>query len=372
MIHKIKKSFAATEACHHGGKIRAMASRLGVDQGDLLDFSANINPLGSPPLEDLIQQEMKSICHYPDNEYSEFRRAAADFVGVDPENIVPGNGSSELFRLFAEMIIEDGDKTVITIPTFGEYETQSRLFGAQIKYVHRGVQVSKNPEDFLDDRAIKESKAVFICNPNNPTGTLLARSQIADLARRCERYETFLLVDEAFIELSDPSQSVAEMAPLMDYLFVSRSLTKSFGVPGFRLGFGVAGNCMAKVMNRTRLPWSISSLASAVGAYLLGQVDHLEKSREKIKSELTWLTEKLRLLDLNPVESTVNFILVNVRSTGYTSTELTEKMIFEKVLVRDCRSFPGLGDGYIRVAVRSRDENEQLVNALETVLRCAE
>lgn len=372
MIQNVKKNFAAAKACHHGGKVRAMASILDVDQRDLLDFSANINPLGSPPLKNLIREEMENIGHYPDNEYMEFRRAAADFVGVDVNNVVPGNGSSELFRLFAEMIIEEGDLVLITVPTFGEYETQSRLFGARIKYVDRGVRVPKNPSDFLDDSTLKKAKAVFLCNPNNPTGTLISRNQIEKLAQRCERSETFLLVDEAFIELSDPRQSVAQMAPQMEFLFVCRSLTKSFGVPGLRLGFGIAGDCMAEVMNQTRLPWSISSLASAVGTHLLKQTDHLEKSREEISRELYWLTTELRSLGLEPINSTVNFILVNVKSSGYRSAELAEKMICQKVLIRDCQSFPGLGDDYIRVAVRNREENKKLIKALRRVMGCAE
>jgi L-threonine-O-3-phosphate decarboxylase len=364
---KIRKSFALAEACHHGGKVMAVATSLDIDQENLLDYSANINPLGHPPLEDLILGEMRRVGHYPDNDYVEFRRAAAKFVGVDPKNIVPGNGSSELMRLFAESLIEEGDKVVITSPTFGEYEAQSRLFGAEIVHIPRGVRSPKDPKDFLDDALLEGARAVFICNPNNPTGILLPRSAIANLARRCERAETFLFVDEAFIELSDPEQTVAEMAPKMEHLFVVRSLTKSFGVPGIRLGFGIAGDRLADVMNKTRLPWSISSLASAAGAYLLAQNDHLVKSRQVIKEELLWLSGELRRLGLDPVKSSVNFILVGVKPAGLKSSELVERMERERVLVRDCRSF-GLGEDYVRVAVRNREENARFVKALERVL----
>ncbi len=364
---QIRKSFAEAEACHHGGKIRAVASSLDLDQEELLDFSANINPLGHPPLEGLILREMERVGHYPDNDYVEFRRACAKFVGVDPKNIVPGNGSSELMRLFAEVLIEEGDRVVITSPTFGEYEAQSRLFGAEIVQVPRGIKSPIDPKDFLEDSLLEEAKAVFICNPNNPTGILLPRHQIADLAERCEKAETFLFVDEAFIELSDPDQTVADMAPKMEHLFVIRSLTKSFGVPGIRLGFGVAGDKLADVMNKTRLPWSISSLASVAGAHLLTQNDHLVKSRQVIKEELRWLSGELERLGLEPVESSVNFILVGVAPSGLRSSELVEKIESERVLVRDCRSF-GLGEDYVRVAVRNREENMRFVKALEKVL----
>jgi len=366
MMH-IRESFAEAEACHHGGRIRAEAAKRSLAQEDLLDYSANINPLGHPPLEDLILREMKKIGHYPDNDYVAYRRSCARFVGVDPENVVPGNGSSELMRLFAEALIEEGERVLIPTPTFGEYEAQSRLFGAEVVHVPQGIREPKSPKDFLDDALLRGAKAAFICNPNNPTGILLPRSEVAELAERCERAETFLFVDEAFIELSDPDQSVAAMAPEMEHLFVVRSLTKSFGVPGIRLGFGVAGDELAEVMNRTRLPWSISSLASAAGAHLLAQESHLVESRRVIKEEIRWLTCELKRLGLDPIESSVNFILVGVVGAGIRSSELVKLMEVERVLVRDCRSF-GLGEDYVRVAVRRRGENERLIAALEKVL----
>jgi histidinol-phosphate/aromatic aminotransferase/cobyric acid decarboxylase-like protein len=214
-----------------------------------------------------------------------------------------------------------------------------------------------------------EAKAVFICNPNNPTGALLPMEEIIALAKRCEESETFLLVDEAFIELSDPDQSVARLAPSREYLFVMRSLTKSFGVPGLRLGFGVTNPLLAEIMDRARIPWSLGSIAAAAGSYLLGQEDFLERSRALIKEELIWLNSSLRTLGLRPMDSRVNFILVDITPSGLGSDELTRRMAGEGVLVRDCQSF-GLDKGYIRVAVRNRNENEQLIAALERALKC--
>ena len=364
MKPSIKKGFAAALACHHGGKIRNIASRMGAGD-EILDFSANINPLGSPPLEEVILREMRWIGHYPDNEYEDFKEAAAAFTGVNPENIVPGNGSSEIIRLFAEMVVEDGDLVVIPIPTFGEYETQSRLFGAGIKYVN---QLGKRPE--IGDSVLKEAKALFLCNPNNPTGTLLPRKYVAELAKRCESNETFLLLDEAFIELSDPDESLVARAPEMEYLIVMRSLTKSFGVPGIRLGFGVANRELAFIMNSARMPWSISSIGAAAGAHLLKETAHIEKSRRYIKGELIWLTEALTNLGLEPLKSSVNFILVKIEKTGWRSRALAERMLLEKILIRDCSSFAGLNDSFIRVAVRKREENERLISALGRVLSC--
>ncbi len=361
MSKGIRKSFLSGKECQHGGKVREAAALL---RKEPLDFSANINPLGSPPLEEVVLRELGRIGHYPDNSYLEFRQAAARFAGVQSSNIVPANGSSELIRLFAEAVLDEDDLALIPTPTFGEYENQSALMGAQISRVLMG----KDGLPLVRPADLEQAKALFLCNPNNPTGLLLSKGQVENLISICERNETFLLVDEAFIELSDPEQSVAKAAPDQEFLFVMRSLTKSFGVPGLRLGFGVTNPALAEIMNRARIPWSIGSIAAAAAAHLLGCGEHLVRSRALVREEISWLSSALQGLGLRPLPSRVNFILVNIEPCCLASDILAERMMGEGVLVRDCQSF-GLGKGYIRVAVRTREENEQLIAALERALK---
>jgi len=362
MINGIRRSFAAAEECRHGGKVEEAASILGAEP---LDFSANINPLGHPPLESLILKEMKKIGHYPDNSYRKFRRAAAKFVDVSPDCIVPGNGSSEIIRLFAECCFEPGELGLVPSPSFGEYANQSLLAGARVKKVPIGA----DGLPLVGDSDLRQAKLLFLCNPNNPTGRLLSADQVRALCDRCERAETFLLVDEAFIELSDPEQSVAALTPEREYLLVMRSLTKSFGVPGLRLGFAVTNEPLARVLNLARLPWSVGSMAAAAGEFLLGCDEHLVRSREVIREERAWLDCALRDLGLSPLPSSVNFILVNIEPAGIPSDVLAERSMREGVLIRDCQSFD-LGRGFIRVAVRSRSENMRLIAALRKALSC--
>jgi threonine-phosphate decarboxylase len=362
MINRLRKSFALAEECKHGGKVQEATESLGAEP---LDFSANINPLGSPPLRELFLEELEHIGHYPDISYKDFRRAAGKFVNVDMNCIVPANGSSELIRLFAECCFEEGDTGLVPTPSFGEYANQSLLAGAVVKRVNIG----DDGLPLLTDDDLAEAKLLFLCNPNNPTGHLLSSNQVISLANRCEEAEVFLLVDEAFIELSDPQQSVAYLAPRREFLFVMRSLTKSFGVPGLRLGFGVTNPTLAEILNRARIPWSIGSIAAAAAVYLLGCEEHLERSRIVIKEELNYLTRALQDLGLEPLPSQVNFILVNIEPSGLDSDDLAERTKAEGVLVRDCQSF-NLGKSYIRVAVRGHDENERLVAALRKELSC--
>ncbi|RQW80737.1 MAG: aminotransferase class I/II-fold pyridoxal phosphate-dependent enzyme, partial [Methanothrix sp.] len=183
MINRIRKSFACAEECKHGGKVQEAASALGAEP---LDFSANINPLGSPPLLELVARELTRVCHYPDNSYSGFSRAAARFAGVEASCIVPGNGSSELIRLFAEATLSDGDLAIIPSPTFGEYENQSLLAGGAINR----IKIGPDGLPALRDEELRAAKALFVCNPNNPTGKLLTKDQVTSLAERCELAET--------------------------------------------------------------------------------------------------------------------------------------------------------------------------------------
>jgi len=362
MKNRLRKSFATARECKHGGKVQEARLKLGAEP---LDFSANINPLGSPPLEELVAGELKQIGHYPDSSYRGFCRAAARFVQVDPESIVPGNGSSELIRLFSEAVLEEGELALIPTPTFGEYENQSHLAGGRTER----LAIGEYGLPLLRDSDLERAKALFLCNPNNPTGWLLSKEQVLDLADRCEEAQVFMLVDEAFIELSCPEESVAQIAPEREYLFVMRSLTKSFGVPGLRLGFGVTNPVLAQIMNRARIPWSIGSIAAAAAEYLLGCEAHLHQSRDLIAKELNYLIPALKELGLDPLPSRVNFILVNIESSGIDSDLLAERTMARGVLIRDCQSF-GLDKSYIRVAVRGHEENEKLVSVLEQALRC--
>lgn len=363
MINRIRKSFATAVECHHGGRVRQAKTILGAEP---LDFSANINPLGSPPLEKLFLEELKGLAHYPDNGYPGFRRAAAKFTDVPDECIVPGNGSSELIRLFSEACLEDGELALVPTPSFGEYSNQSRLAGGIV----RMLPIEENGLPAVSDALLKTAKLLFLCNPNNPTGRLLSFDMVQGLVERCEEAGTFLLVDEAFIELSDPKESVASLAPDREYLFVMRSLTKSFGVPGLRLGFGVTNESLARILNLARIPWSIGSIAASAGEYLLGCDGHLRESRVLIGRENAWLHEALKEIGLLPIQSSVNFILVDIRPARIDSDLLALRMMRKGVLVRDCQSF-GLGKGFIRVAVRNRDENERLIDALKKAISCS-
>lgn len=386
LIDRIRKQAIELTPCIHGARVQESSEKSGKSLAELIDFSVNLNPLGPPKLSRPLASGLKNIGDYPDNRYPGFRKAAAASLHVKPENIIPGNGSSELIRLFAEAVIEKGDRVIIPFPTFSEYEFQCRLFGARIESVDYREITDRTEKNNVTDKTditninnirytaniteIKPDgcKAVFLCNPNNPTGRLIRKEDVLKLAEKCARSETFLFVDEAFIELSDPKESIAEFAASNDFVVVLRSLTKTFAVPGLRIGFAVTSSEFANILNNIRIPWSLNSVALEVGEHLLkGHKGYIKRTLDLIGKERKWLSSCLSAIrGLQPYKSDTNFILVDIRDFLISSAELTEMMLKQGIIIRDCASF-GLKD-HIRVAVRKRQENRKLIKALSNVI----
>ena len=376
----LKSDIQNLTPCTHGGLVKETAQKHGIPEQEILDLSASLNPLGSPfeypdsspflDIKEILQKAIAQNNQYPDNRYTEFRNAAAGFLGkaVLPDNIIPGNGSSEIIRLIAECVIEKNDTVLIPQPTFAEYEQQCRLFGANVLYTKQEDVTT------ITDELLEKSRIFFVCNPNNPTGELIQRKDMLVLAKRCEKNKTLLFVDEAFIELSDPDQSVADIVAENDYVFVLRSLTKSFAIPGIRIGFGVASLKMAQMLDAARLPWNLGSVPDIVGTELLNMDGGCDSqyfigSRNLIQKEREYLTERLsNIRGLLPLPSNVNYILVNVSDFLMDSVELTQRLASHGILIRDCSSFYSLDKDYVRIAVRSRDENDRFIKMFGEVL----
>lgn len=381
----LKKHIQNFQGCLHGGLIKESAEKYGLSENEILDFSANLNPFKTPfdhPEYGLDYMKLAAASYsesynYPDNRYIPFREAAASFLNssnvsdirLTKENIIPGNGSTETIRLFCQCVLNEGDKVIIPYPTFGEYEIQCRVQNAEI------VSVPQEKIETITADELKEigAKILFVCNPNNPTAVLRTREELIELAKKCETAETVLYVDEAFIELSDPKQTVCDLVAGSRFVFVMRSLTKCFEIPGIRLGFGIAHPEIAEALNNARLSWNLSPLQENAGAALMemeGGVnsDYMIKSRELILEEVNFLkTELSKIWGFKPGAATTNFLLIDISERTVKSTELVERFAKNGILIRNCISFKGLGENYIRIAVRTRPENERFIKTVSIV-----
>lgn len=329
----------------HGGNVRAAREAAG---RKVLDFSACINPL-SFPVARAVWQALARLEHYPDDRYPAFRKDAARFCGAPPDLVVPGNGSTELIQSAVSAFLRPGDRVVVKGPTYEEYRFRAMLAGAEVK----------------EGAGPNSSRMVFVCNPNNPTGELLPREEVLRVAEECDRHGAVLVVDESFVELSDPAQSVAPDVADFKGLLVLRSLSKAFGLPGLRAGFATASPPLAETLESWRSPWSLSVLAEAAArACFRGAGPFLERSRRLVVRERRWLGGALAGGGLRPMESRAPFLCAQA---PVPASRASREFLKRGFLVRDCTSF-GLSRT-LRFGIRTRPDNRRLVEAARQIVR---
>lgn len=331
----------------------------------LIDFSSNISPAGIPQnVKSTLQKNLKNIENYPDYDSSELISSLKTYTGLDKENLLVGNGAIEIIYNFCFAFLSKHIPVLIPIPTFQEYESASKLNNAKISFF-KTMNLSENIDSFISK--IPKNGCVFLCNPNNPTGKLLPKKNVLSIIKTAKKLSTLVFVDECFIELvPNSNESVLSYVKKFDNLFVLRSLTKSFGMPGLRIGYAAASKQIVNVLQKIKIPWSVNMLAQSVGKIVLKNKSHLKKSNEIIKKEYLFLKNKLENIEgFECQDSSTNFILVKTKQD---SKKLQEKLLKQKILIRDCKNFRGLNNHYIRIAIKSHKDNLKLVNALEKIL----
>ncbi len=322
----------------HGGSGKRQQEKT---SKNVLDFSASVNPY--PPKVDWhVDPAILSL--YPDDSYHSLKKRIGSVFSRKPDEICVGNGSIELIRAYCAVTLDRSRQYYVESPTFGEYDLSARLTGARC---------TKDPG---------AANVRFICNPNNPTGTLRKKDAILSCLKEAKNHGGLLFCDEAFIGLADPEQSVAGTRD--PNLFVLHSLTKSFSVPGLRIGFGFGDPALVEKIETARCPWSVNAYAEAFALQALLHLDDLGQSRAAIARERERLIAGLSDLGLTCLPSVVNYLLVEC---GRPAPDLCEALARKNILVRDCTSF-GLPTS-IRIAVRTREENSQLLEALASCVR---
>lgn len=350
-------------ACSHGG-IYSVNPRL-----VRLDYSSSINPLGTPKKAiAAVKMSANSLVQtYPDPECRELKKSLSRYLGIDSEWFTLGNGAIEIIYWFTHTTTSVRGRVVIPTPTFCEYEVASQKVGAEV------TLVPLNNFDLDTDKIIEKARgadAVFLCNPNNPTG-MLATKQIMKIIENIDN-STKILLDECFIELADnpEANTMIDQISEFDNLVILRSLTKSFGLAGLRVGYCVCNPTLAKKLSTNKIPWNVNSLAQVAGVAALRERRCLSKARALIKKERRFLHDNIEKLEsFHPIRSDSNFFLVHLQ--GRNSTQFRDRLLKKSgVLVRDCSTFTGMGAQYIRIAIKKHSENILLLKALEAFDYC--
>jgi len=360
----------------HGGDVWGFSRKYNIPLEKVLDFSGPVNFLGpSSKAVEAVKQNARLIRFYPDPNPVELRTEIAAYVGhgVGAENILLGNGSIELIYMLTE-VFPRNFKAIIPVPSFTEYEKAVLRVGGEAVFVQLPSDFKLNVESVK--KAVTEgTRIIYICNPHSPSGTLYGRETVLDLVEFCQKKDVVVSIDENYIEFSSKGQDATVVGYVKKYpnLFVIRSVTKFYGMPGIRFGYGIAAESFIDALQTVRQPWSINSLAGCATLAAFKDEEFIENTKHVIAKEKAAFAKMLTGIGgLHVFPSETNFLLVKILKPKFTSTGLREELAKEGLLIRDCSTFVGLDDTYFRVTVRSAENNMQLVETLKRILSKAE
>ncbi len=342
--------------CIHGGPDYRELERLGLSADRILDFSVCCNPY-PPPAGVRNSLRTLKFDRYPDTNSGELTLKLARKLGISADTILTGSGTTELIRLIALAFFSPGDEVLVVKPTYGEYELASRISGAKIREfiwqisVDREIQVAG-----LVDSLLKHPvKAVFICNPNNPTGVYFSRAEIESVLAACSG--CLLVLDEAYISFVEEAWNSADLIS-SGSLIILRSMTKDYALAGLRLGYAMASADIIQVLKSVCPPWNVNVAAQKAGCAALEASGYLATSKARVTRSKQYLVREFEKMGLDPVPSRANFFLVK---TG-NGKEFRSALLKHGILVRDCASF-GLPE-YIRLAPRTLAECKRFIQTV--------
>lgn len=325
-----------------------------------LDFSANINPLGmSESVEAAAKQAVENSVHYPDSRCEALTEAVSEKERLKTEWIRCGNGAADLIFQLCQAI--KPKRAVVLAPTFAEYEQALRAVGCQVRHIFLNESDSFSvTEETIKEVCAQSFELLFLCNPNNPTGRLMKRTDLKRILNYCRRIHARLIIDECFLEFLRGYDRYSMTGYVSEYreLSVLKAFTKLYAMPGIRLGYLLCSDeCLLNDMSRITQPWNVSTIAQAAGMAALEETEYVEKTWEYLRVQRSYLLEQLDELALQVYGSAANYIFFRAEP------DFAEWMKARNILIRDCSNYLGLGRGFFRIAVRNEKENQALIRA---------
>lgn len=349
----------------HGADINSAAELYGLEADKIIDFSSNINPFIVESMDKIVAAGVENLQKYPDIKYRRLRKNIADYLRVEDSYIIPGNGATEIIYLLMRNL---SGRLAIINPTFSEYRKGAEIAGLSV--VDFVMDWKKDFKLDLDEiyRRKDEFDSIFICNPNNPDGSV---REIKKLLEFAEKEGKLLIVDETFIEFADSEKdrSLVNMVEKSKNLFIIRAVTKFFGIPGIRLGYGISSNReLLQKMYDEKEPWTINSFADSASDFIFKEDEYIRKSKEYFSKERVCMINEINKIDgIKAFNSDANFILVRFENRNV--LDVKENLLKRAgLLIRDASNFIGLDSSFARVAIKNHEQNTVLVDALRSVL----
>jgi len=355
----------------HGENIYEAAARHGIDPAKITDFSASINPLGLSPRakKKLGKEGLAAVLRYPDTQCRDLRRALAEYHSIPAETTLPGAGSTEFIYSLPRLL--DFKKVLLVTPASSEYENALEAQNPDCRIHFFETREEDGFELSVGGLLLALTQgydALFLCNPNNPTGILTEKKDLLRVLARTEREKTWFILDEAFVDFV-PGETLLREAVFSTRLITLRSLSHFFAMPGLRTGYMVSNPEVIRKIQEKKEPWGLNSLAQFMASESLRDMAYVDRTLAYIQEERENLILGLRgIPGFIPYPGSANYLLVQLHpSLDLTAADLRERLIPRGILIHDCRSFHHIGPYFFRVAVRTRKENHLLLKALGQV-----
>ena len=344
-----------------------IAKDFNLKKEDIIKLGSNENPWGpSPKAMKAIQDEIKSINRYPESQLHELVSEIAQYSGVDDSQvIIGGDGADEVIDVLAKTFIDNGDEFIVPIPSYMYYEYLLKQYGATPVYAKWDLEKNELDVDSINQAISDKTKMIFLCSPNNPTGTLIDKEVLREIASK--NRDVLIVVDEAYFEYSEVTNK--DLINEFDNIFIIRTMSKVLGLAGMRIGYGLACAEIIEYMHRIKPVFSLTRLSFVAALNTFRDKEYIEESIRKGIESRQYLFDEISKIDgLNPFPSKSNFILIGIRDTGYTASELALKLMEKGIIVRDCTSFKGLDEYWIRISICTLEDDKKFIDILKEVL----
>ena len=371
----------------HGGNIFQFAHEQRIEPYEVVDFSANINPLGpSQRGLDALNAQLRYISHYPDATNDDVLNAIADTYGMDKHQIIVGNGAAEL--LYAICRLPGYTGAFVPAPGFSEYKEALEASKIPVRDIFYRPREDDNGKPYFEvpylalETFAAELKGqdgriiVFLGNPNNPDGTLLDKDHIRTVASMLKDANSLLVIDESFIDfvgndpLQDNEHSMRSLVNEFDNINVVHSFTKFYAVPGLRIGAAFTNETLITQLQQYIPSWSVNTLAQAYTKAALNDVDYIKRTKQELNEERAFMYNALDAIEgITVYPPSANFMLFQVNQEGITANYINEELKKYNMIVRNCDSYVGLTNHWVRIAIKDHDTNIKLVDKLTDILK---
>lgn len=349
----------------HGGNIHDLAQRLGCSFDEIIDMSSNVNPFGPPPgLFEVLSAHLADITALPQVDAEEMILAFSRHHGIDPETVIAGNGTTQF--IYTIPLALETKKALIAGPTYSDYADACAMHGASVEF-----EIASPTRDFQPDlpgiaARLEKADTAFICNPNNPTGALIPKSELEALCR--DHPAVRFIIDESYLPFAGKGESNSMIRCGLENVLTLNSMSKIFRIPGLRIGFIVASKENIETLGTYAMPWSVNALAQLAVRHLMDPTSQTDRfiriTRERLSAEKAALIRALKeIAGLRLFPSHTSFILMKLPE-GFSAPRICDALCRDRILIRNCSNFYGLSDQYIRISLKTPSVNRMLTERL--------